>query len=295
MFRSSPPLPGGFRNARRQGDLLWDPSQIAAVWNGYPIRYAKAGPFSILDRPGLAAGNLFFGQIRIPAAPVAVTIGAADRLRINVPLSGSALFGVLDGIAQGEIAWKNGLASVTGRVRGTLNGIEADAASVTFGGVNSPLVRDQWNAAFAFRGDDVLLNRDRLTALLWDPASSDVIDRVGLRLTAGRVDSSRPDAYVQSSGDLDLRTVDRFLDGLLQRLDILAPSQTMRYRDFKLTFETDGDRVIGGSPVLSITGLRFRPAGLPTDVVAGLRLHLGRPGRDKITVRGLLNNVRSLQ
>jgi hypothetical protein len=173
--------------------------------------------------------------------------------------------------------------------------MQAEAATLMFGGVPSPLVRDQWNAAFAFRGDDILMNRDRLTTLLWDPGASDVIDRVGLRLSAGRTDSSQPDAYLQLSSYLDLRHVDLFLDGLLQRLDIQAPAQAIRYHDFKLSLETDGDRVIGSAPLLSVTGFRFQPPLLPTDVSADLRMHLGRPGRDKITVRGLLNYVRSLQ
>ena len=74
-------------------------------------------PFIIFDRPELTVGNLSLRQFRIPDAPVALTIAASDRLQFNAPLSGSALFGVVDGIAQGEVAWKNGLASVTGRVQ----------------------------------------------------------------------------------------------------------------------------------------------------------------------------------
>jgi hypothetical protein len=144
-------------------------------------------------------------------------------------------------------------------------------------------------------GAVVLLNRDRLTALLRDPGSSDVIDHVGLRLVAGRADASQPDAYLQLSSDLDLPGLNRILDSLLQKFAVEAPLQMMRYHDFKLVLETDGDRVIGGSPLLSVSGFRFQPPVLTTDVAADLRLHLGRPGRDKITVRGLLNYVRSLQ
>ena len=101
--------------------------------------------------------------------------------------------------------------------------------------------------------------------------------------------------YVQLSSYLDLRRFDRFLDGLLQRFNIQAPPQMMRYHDFKLALETDGDRVTGELPVLSVSGFRFLPPSVPTDVTADLRLHLGRTGQDRITVRGLLNYVRSLQ
>jgi len=139
------------------------------------------------------------------------------------------------------------------------------------------------------------LNRDRLTTLLWDPVSSDVIDRIGLRLNAGRANPNQADAYVQLSSYLDLRRFDRFLDGLLQRFNIHAPPQMMRYHDFKLALETDGDVVTGELPVLSVSGFRFLPPSVPTDVAADLRLHLGRTPRDRITVRGLLNLVRSLQ
>jgi hypothetical protein len=284
-----------FPQAASQGDLLWKPDQVAAVWNGYQIRRANTGPVRIFERPELTLGNLSLRQLRIPDAPAALTIAVSDRLQFNVPLSGSALFGVVDGIAQGEVAWKNGLASLTGRVQGTLNGMQADAVSLLLGGVNSPLVRDQWNTAFAFRGDDVLLNRDRLTALLRDPGSSDAIDHVGLRLVAGRTDASQADAYLQLSSYLDLPGLHGVLKDLLQRFAVQAPPQMMRYHDFKLALETDGDRVIGSSPLLSVSGFRFQPPVLATDVAADLRLHLGRPGRDKITVRGLLNYVRSIQ
>ena len=108
-------------------------------------------------------------------------------------------------------------------------------------------------------------------------------------------DPSQSDAYIQLSSYLDLRRFDRFLDGLLQRFNIQAPPQMMRYHDFKLALETDGDRVTSELPLLSISGFRFLPPSLPTDVSADLRLHLGRTGQDKITVRGLLNYVRSLQ
>ena len=278
-----------------QDGLLWDPAQLAAVWNGYRIRHANTGPVRIFDRPEIAAGNLSLRQIRIPDAPAALTIAAADRLQVNVPLSGSALFGAVDGVAQAEVAWKNGLASVTGRIRGTLTGMQADAVSLRLGGVDSPLVRDQWNAAFDFRSDNVLLNRDRLKAFLWDPGSSDVIDRIGLRLSANRANPDQPDAYVQLSADLDLRRLDRVLDGLLQTLSINAAPQAIRYHDFRFVLQTNGDRVALSPPLVSLTGLRFQPAFLPTDVAAGLRLHLGRPGRDTITVRGVLNYLRSLQ
>ena len=284
-----------FPQAAPEGDLLWNPGPFAAVWNGYRIHHANNGPVRIFERPELTFGNLSLRQFRIPDAAIALTIAASDRLQFNAPLSGSALFGVVDGIAQGEVAWNNGLASVTGRVQGTLNGMQADAASLLFGGMSSPLVRDQWNAAFAFRGDNVLLNRDRLTTLLWDPGSSDVIDRVGLRLNAGRADPNQADAYVQLSSYLDLRRFDRFLDGLLRRFNIQAPPQMMRYHDFKLALETDGNLVTGELPLLSVSGFRFLPPSLPTDVAADLRLHLGRTPQDRITVRGLLNYVRSLQ
>jgi hypothetical protein len=85
------------------------------------------------------------------------------------------------------------------------------------------------------------------------------------------------------------------LDGVLRRFNIQAPPQMMRYRDFKLTLETEGDRVTGELPLLSVSGFRFLPPSLPTDVTSDLRLHLGRTGQDRITVRGLLNYVRSLQ
>jgi hypothetical protein len=284
-----------FPQASLDGDLLWNPAQFASVWNGYRIRHANNGPVRIFERPEVTLGNLSLRQFRIPDAPIALTIAASERLQFNAPLSGSALFGVLDGIAQGEVAWKNGLASVTSRVSGTLNGMQADAASLLLGGINSPLVRDQWNAEFAFRSDNVLLNRDRLTTLRWDPGSSDVIDHFGLRLAAGRAHPGQPDAYVQLSSYLDLRRFDRFLDGLLRRFNIQAPPQMMRYRDFKLALETDGDLVTGELPLLSVTGFRFLPPSIPTDVTADLRLHLGRNGQDKITVRGLLNFMRSLQ
>ena len=240
-FRSSPRLPSPFHKPRRRAICFGSPISSPPVWNGYQIRHANNGPVRIFERPELTFGNFSLRQFRIPDAPVALTIAASDRLQFNAPLSGSALFGVVDGIAQGEVAWKNGLASVTGRVQGTLNGMQADAASLLSGGISSPLVRDQWNAAFAFRGDNVLLNRDRLTTLLWDPGSSDVIDRVGLRLNAGRANPNQADAYVQLSSYLDLRRFDRFLDGLLRRFNIQAPPQMMRYHDFKLALETDGD------------------------------------------------------
>ena len=284
-----------FPPAMSDSDVLWGPEFFAAVWNGYRIRHANAAPVRLFDRPELTVGNLSLRQFRIPDAPVALTIAASDLLQFNAPLSGSALFGVVDGIAQGEVGWNNGLASITGRVSGTLNGMQADAASLLLGGMNSPLVRDQWNAAFAFRGDGVLLNRDRLTRLMWDPGSSDVIDRVGLRLSASRAQPNQSEGYVQLSSYLDLGRFDRFLNGLLRRFNIQAPPQMMRYRDFKLTLETDGDRVTGELPFLSVSGFRFLPPSLPTDVKADLRLHLGRTGQDKITVRGLLNYVRSLQ
>ena len=140
-----------------------------------------------------------------------------------------------------------------------------------------------------------MTNRDRLTTLLWDPVSSDVIDRVRLRLNAGRANPNQADAYVQLSSYLDLRRFDRFLDGLLQRFNIYAPPQMMRYHDFNLALETDGDVVTGELPVLTVSGFRFLPPTVPTDVKADLRLHLGRTPRDRITVRGLLNFVRSLQ
>jgi len=284
-----------FPQAPSEGDLLWNPGQFAPVWNGYQVRHANAGPVRIFERPELTFGTFSLRQFRIPDAPVALTIAASDRLQFSAPLSGSALFGVVDGIAQGEVAWKNGLASVTGRLQGTLNGMQADAASLLSGGISSPLVRDQWNAAFAIRGDDVQLNRDRLNTLLWDPVSSDVIDRVRLRLNAGRANPNQADAYVQLSSYLDLRRFNRFLDGLLQRFNIQAPPQMMRYHDFKLALETDGDVLTGELPVLSVSGFRFLPPTVPTDVAADLRLHLGRTPRDRITVRGLLNFVRSLQ
>jgi hypothetical protein len=173
--------------------------------------------------------------------------------------------------------------------------MEADAVSLLLGGVNSSLVRDQWNAAFAFRGDDILLNRDRLATLMWDPAASDVIDHVGVHLTAGRTDPSQTDAYIQLSSYLDLRRFDRFLDGLLQRFNIQAPPQMLRYHDFKLALDTEGDRVISELPLLSISAFRFLPPSLPTDVSTDFRVHFGRRGQDRITVRGLLNYVRSLQ
>jgi hypothetical protein len=284
-----------FPPAMPDSDVLWAPESFAAVWNGYSVRHANAGPVRLFERPELTLGNLSLRQFRIPDAPVALTIAASDRLQFSAPLSGSALFGVVDGLAQGEVGWKNGLASITGRVSGTLNGMQADAASLLLGGIHSPLVRDEWNAAFAFRGDGILLNRDRLTRLMWDPGSSDVIDRVGLRLAASRAQPNQSDGYVQLSSYLDLRRFDRFLDGVLRRFNIQAPPQMMRYRDFKLTLETDGDRVTGELPLLSVSGFRFLPPSLPTDVTSDLRLHLGRTGQDRITVRGLLNYVRSLQ
>jgi hypothetical protein len=94
---------------------------------------------------------------------------------------------------------------------------------------------------------------------------------------------------------LDLRRSDRFPDGLLRRFNIQAPPQMMRYRDFKLALETDGDLVTGELPQLSVSGFRFLPPSFPTDVTADLRLHLGRTPQEKITVRGLLNYLRSLQ
>jgi hypothetical protein len=124
---------------------------VAAVWNGYRIRRANNGPVRIFERPEIILGSLSLRQFRIPDAPVALTIAASDRLQFNAALSGGALFGVLDGIAQGEVAWKNGLASITGRVSGTLNGMQTDMTSLLYGGVNSPLVRDQWNVEFAQR------------------------------------------------------------------------------------------------------------------------------------------------
>jgi hypothetical protein len=284
-----------FPQLASDGELLWDPDHFTAVWKGYRIRHANVGPVRIFERPELTFSNLSLRQFRIPDAPVALTIAATDRLQFSAPLSGSALFGVVDGIAQGEVAWKNGMASVTGRVRGTLNGMEADAVSLLLGGVNSSLVRDQWNAAFAFRGDDILLNRDRLATLMWDPAASDVIDHVGVHLTAGRTDPSQTDAYIQLSSYLDLRRFDRFLDGLLQRFNIQAPPQMLRYHDFKLALDTEGDRVISELPLLSISAFRFLPPSLPTDVSTDFRVHFGRRGQDRITVRGLLNYVRSLQ
>jgi hypothetical protein len=270
------------------GDLLWDPERIAKVWDGFTARNATPHTLRIAGSPEVRIGNLALQQVRLFPQPLVVSTGSADSLDISAPISADLLYGNLGGTLQARIMWRDGLACATSRAAGALTGFQADALQFAFQGVTLPLISDYWDAAFAFRADDLCVNRARLKL------SSDFIDHVGLRLALTRSAPAPAHGYLQLSIGTVLQPGNKILRDILRDLEMKTLPQGFRYRHLKLALETDGDRVLVRGPLLTLGGITYFMSD-QVEVGGNLRLHLAPPAGDHVSVRGLLEWLRSLR
>ena len=277
------------------GDLLWDPAQFAQIWDGFAVRNASDSSARVLDRAELTLGNFMFRSIRIPLRPVPVTVMYTNPLRISLPLSGLLLAGAMQGFAQAELGWTGGMAGVTSRVSGNVEDLQTDAFRLLASGTSSALLADVWNVGFAFRADDLRLNRERLQSLLQGPVSGELIDRVGLRLDVGRSPTGGPLAYLQSTSAIDVPRWNIIVRDIVRDLQMNASPETLQYRALNLAFETEGDRVVTQGPFLTMRGIESYSRDNAVRIVGDLRVHLRPPAGTSTSVRGLIEMLRSFQ
>ena len=88
---------------------------------------------------------------------------------------------------------------------------------------------------------------------------------------------------------MDVRRVNEILRRIARNLAIWTPPQTVRYRDFNFALETDGDRVLGDKPLLTLGGVRWFSSDA-LELSGDLRVHLG-----PASVRDLIELLRNLQ
>jgi hypothetical protein len=269
-------------------DELWSGAAFANILEDFTPRNATG---SVFERPAIAIPAAEFRQVRIPL-PVRLVVGATDPLRIAFPLAGNLLFGTLNGNGQAEVAWNRGAACITGRLKGSLNGLETDSVRAALQGMTVPVVRDVWDSNFALALDRLCLDRNRLEALAWDPASAGLIDRTSLKIHVSRVPYGGPGIFQMTAG-ADLKHVNQSLRNLVRNYRWQSMPEAIRYRQFDLHFETRGDRVVGRGPLLTLGGIEFTDGRIATG--ADLRVHL-RPSRGgHASVRDLIELLRSFQ
>ncbi|HXM40272.1 MAG TPA: hypothetical protein VN924_03420, partial [Bryobacteraceae bacterium] len=277
------------------GDLLWDPAQFAPIWDGFQSRNASASSTRVLDRAELTVGNFSFRSIRIPMQPVPVTVAYTNPLRISLPLSGLVLAGTVNGFAQAEVGWTGGMAAITSRLSGKVENLQTDGFELLSGGTSSVLLADVLNTGFAFRTDDLRLNRERLTALLQDPLSGELIDHVGLRLDVRRSLPEGPPAYLQSTSVIDVPHWNILVRDIVRDLQMKTSPEALRYTGLNLGIETNGDRVITQGPFLTMQGIEFYSKDNAVRFVGDLRVHLRPPEGTSTSVRGLIGLLGSFQ
>jgi len=151
-----------------------------------------------------------------------------------------------------------------------------------------------WDSKFSLGLNDLCLNRHRLAVLVWDPISSDLIDRMNLRLRVTRAEHGESvPGVLQFTAAADLKRVNKVLRDLIRPYQWESMPEAIRYSQFDLTFETQGDLVVNRGPLLTIGGVYFTDGRIATG--ADLRLHL-RPSRgDHASVRDLIEMLRSFQ
>jgi hypothetical protein len=277
------------------GDLLWDPAQFAAIWDGFQVRNASAASTRVLDRGELTLGNFSFRSVRIPVQPVPVTVAYTNPLRLSLPLSGLVLAGTVQGFAQAELGWTGGMAAVTSRVSGKVENLQTDGFELLSGGTSSTFLADAWDAGFAFRVDDLRLNRERLAALLQDPLTGDLIDRVSLRLDVSRSLTGGPLAYLQSSSAINVPRWNILVHDIVRDLEIKSSPEALQYNGLHFALATDGDRVVTQGPLLTMHDIAFHSRDNTVGFVGDLRVHLSSPQGTPTSVRGLIEMLRSFQ
>ena len=114
-------------------------------------------------------------------------------------------------------------------------------------------IRDVWDSQFTFGLDGLCLDRDRLAALLWDPLSSDLIDRMNLRLHVTRSPHEESErGLMQITATADLKRVNQVLRDLVRQYQWRSMPEAIRYKHLDLTFEMHGDRVVDRGPLLKL-------------------------------------------
>jgi hypothetical protein len=255
---------------------IWNSDYYEAFWRTYVPVNANSSPDSAIEESEVSLGPASLQQISFPVGPLRIHLGLRDHLQVHLPLKAHAGFGEIEGVAQGDISWKEKLASLTSAVNATIRRFQAGAIGLATEAGHAPLIEDQLGGALHFRTDGVVLDQKVVDDLSADISRFDQFQRLGIDFSLGTArEELSPPGMIQVSSGIKVDLLNDLLNRIVRQVQLSAPPAAVSYRNLSVHLHASQGNVSLAKPFLRLEGIRL-PASNLLEFETDLNVHLAR-------------------
>ena len=259
---------------------LWDQAHYENFWSSYRPAYPEFTTASGIDRDQLIVGPLSLRQIAFPIQPLRLAVGHSKRLQLNFPVLAHVLFGRAEGALQTDVQWLDEHAAVSVSSGLSLSNFQAGALGLASRGQHLPYVEDQLSGIVNFRARDFPLHTNTMRELMIDPSRVDGFDGLDMRLKFHRSEpNERLPGVVQTTTDMELKTMNDFLNRFIAKIRISSPPQSVFYRGLDFDFQVANGEILTEPLLLELRRVRIASTER-VDVEGNIRVHWKREERE---------------
>lgn len=259
---------------------LWDQAHYENFWSSYRPTYPEFTTASGIDRDQLIVGPLSLRQIAFPVQPLRLAIGHSKRLHLSFPVLAHVLFGRAEGALQTDVQWLDEHAAVSVSSGLSLSNFQAGALGLASRGQHLPYVEDQLSGIVNFRARDFPLHTNTMRELMIDPSRVDGFDGLDMRLKFHRSEPNEAlPGVVQTTTDMELKTMNDFLNRFIAKIRLSSPPQSVFYRGLDFDFQVANGEILTEPLLLELRRVRIASTER-VDVEGNIRVHWKREERE---------------